>query len=313
MLSDNDRFRDFLGLGAWGDYTGEGMVVATAENFELGTGHPLWTYQVFKEFCPNAEVIYLPLSDTYFESNIRAIKERGVSVWFSSKSTQGGVNQGMKEMLDEISDTCTLIVSAGNKGDEEYNRYMEDDRVIGIGMYTLYADGTIWPCYNTAVSDLVDFSFPTYINTPTSTGSAVARYGTSFSGPVAAAVLTRVNQFVKKATGKTLSAKNAYQFFQDYAKDFFDAGFDTHTGWGAPILPDPKVIDIWKYWEASDMDYTDKTLIPKWATDSVALMTDLGIMGGNEKGEFMPTKTVTRSEVAVALTNMYRKLVGKSD
>lgn len=60
------------------------------------------------------------------------------------------------------------------------------------------------------------------------------------------------------------------------------------------------------------MDYKDKENIPKWAADSVSLMTDLGIMGGNEKGEFMPTKTMTRSEVAVTLANMYKKMVSEN-
>ncbi len=48
--------------------------------------------------------------------------------------------------------------------------------------------------------------------------------------------------------------------------------------------------------------FTDGGSIPEWAAESVERMRLSGIVGGNEKGEFSPDATATRTEIATMIT-----------
>ena len=54
--------------------------------------------------------------------------------------------------------------------------------------------------------------------------------------------------------------------------------------------------------------YEDKDNVDDWARDAVEIVTNYGVMQGDNHGKFNPTKQVTRQELAVALSNMIDKI-----
>ena len=56
--------------------------------------------------------------------------------------------------------------------------------------------------------------------------------------------------------------------------------------------------------------YNDKDKIAKWALPSVEKANELGLMIGDNEGNFNPKDGVTREQLAVALVNLYNKLKG---
>ena len=54
--------------------------------------------------------------------------------------------------------------------------------------------------------------------------------------------------------------------------------------------------------------YEDKDNIDDWARNAVEIVTNYGIMQGDNHGKFNPAKQVTRQELAVALSNMITKI-----
>lgn len=54
--------------------------------------------------------------------------------------------------------------------------------------------------------------------------------------------------------------------------------------------------------------YEDKDNIDDWARDAVEIVTNYGVMQGDNHGKFNPNKQVTRQELAVALSNMITKI-----
>ena len=60
-----------------------------------------------------------------------------------------------------------------------------------------------------------------------------------------------------------------------------------------------------------DMTFKDENKIAKWAKEAVDYVSDAGIMVGDEKGNFNPTKNLTRQEFAVALERLMKWTGGK--
>lgn len=54
--------------------------------------------------------------------------------------------------------------------------------------------------------------------------------------------------------------------------------------------------------------YEDKDNVDDWARDAVEIVTNYGVMQGDNHGKFNPNKQVTRQELAVALSNMITKI-----
>lgn len=54
--------------------------------------------------------------------------------------------------------------------------------------------------------------------------------------------------------------------------------------------------------------YEDKDNIDDWARNAVEIVTNYGVMQGDNHGKFNPAKQVTRQELAVALSNMITKI-----
>lgn len=259
MLPENKRFRDFLGVTAWhkAGYTGKRVLVASGENFErYPSTHAGETYRVFREFCPDAEAIYLPVAQGTFGATIQSkfvdysipeIIKRGVHVvWASLSPSVDG--KFLDEPMKQIP-YCTVLMSAGNDMGDAYNKFLTCEAIYGVGAYLLMADSSSpVPAHYTSITDYVDFAGPAGVEIPSANGNFSYPFsGTSCAAPVLAAMCALINDFFLDKTDRPLSSQMMYQFLQDYSKDIGVKGKDNKTGWGAPILPPPESIDIGRY------------------------------------------------------------------
>jgi len=60
------------------------------------------------------------------------------------------------------------------------------------------------------------------------------------------------------------------------------------------------------------MSFSDQSDFPGWATDSIAEMSDMGVITGYSDGSFGPNNSVTRAEVAVML-DRFKSAMGAGD
>lgn len=58
----------------------------------------------------------------------------------------------------------------------------------------------------------------------------------------------------------------------------------------------------------AEKDFTDSNMIASWAKEAVSYCQTRGIISGDAKGAFNPSKTATRAEVAVIITNLDNKI-----
>ena len=60
-----------------------------------------------------------------------------------------------------------------------------------------------------------------------------------------------------------------------------------------------------KGYAAGELTFSDADTIPDWAAEAVAVLTNLGILGGYEDGSFQPNGAIKRSEAAKVLSGLY--------
>lgn len=334
MLKENKRFLDYLGVTTWHNagYFGQRVTSATGEAWSLneynpnnlcsnpfeqegsGTGHPIETAKVFFEIAPKTHLVMLPSMKEYINGKYESvflkqsldyIKKNKVSVMFTSRT--GDIDRNIMDVgLEQVADKFTYFMSAGNDGDDSYNRYIDCDYIYGVGAYNLTTyDNKPTPASYSSESEFVDYCTPAGIYIPDyNDGTYPERYhrfdGTSCSAPVIAGMATLVNDFFIHKTGKPLSSKMMHKFMLDNCTDIHTKGFDTKTGWGVVRLPDPCTIDIAKYSDKKTIEsFDDYHEIGDWAKESVEKFVNLGMMTGTGNGKFSPNKTLTRAEIAV--------------
>jgi len=313
LLSENKRFLDFLGVSKFHDagYFGERGLTATGETWDLkdyddefiikpydlseNGKHAIETAKTFRQIAPQCKLVQLPYIDLIGKC-IPVIKDMGISVMFTSWSGKYN-NANWDKALDDIN--IFYCMSSGNDNETEYNHYLENKNIYGVGAYYLKypSNEAIMAKYSSA-TEYVDFSAPTLINVPIG-NDCYPFSGTSCSCPVLAGMCALVNDFFIDKTGKPLSRKMMYQFLKDYSVDIYTEGKDTKSGWGAVRLPDPKDIDIKKYAEVMTVEYKDKSDISSWALSAVENCYNSGIMAGDANGNFNPQKPITREEIAI--------------
>ena len=307
--SRNDYIRDFLGVTKWhaAGYTGKYGLTASGENFEAATepsDHAHETLEAFHEIAPDRKVIHIRLSDV--GKLIKQTGKRGVDSMYVSLSTQGFPSNLREKIDDQLPKRTTIFVSAGNYGDERYNHYMKPERVYGVGAVRLTKKGKVYVANYTSVSELVDFAGITDLDLPPNRKIG----GTSCAAPVLCGMAALVNDFFIQHTGRPLSDAAMYRFLKDHTTDVFEEGKDEKTGWGLPILPDPKTIDIDKYREDDDMIYKDDKDINHSHKGDVYRALDLGLMQGSD-GSFEPKEPLTREQMATVAVRLYDKIMEK--
>jgi hypothetical protein len=254
LNTDNDRFRKFLGADVWhkAGYTGSRVIAGSAEDFNTSNhgAHEYLTYATFKEFAPDAQVLYLPAEgysdERFMQNEIEIIKERGVSCWFQSRASYGigdSYSTDKDAAFEKVKEFCTFFNSIGNDGDNGYASECAAKWVYGVGaIYVMYDSGQPAVTPYTSTSEYVDFAAPAMIwieNQPFD--------GTSCSCPVLCGEAALINDFFIDRTGFPLTSKAMYQFMKDNSVDIYTPGKDMKSGFGYVKLPDPSAIDISKY------------------------------------------------------------------
>lgn len=268
MISKNDYIREWLGVDVWHKkgYTGKRGLTLTAEPIPGGS-HAQRTLAVFKEIAPDREVKHRAFTDSRTQAHgfVDYVKECDADCMYMSLSTQGGSKE---DEVEKYFNACwperfSLFLSAGNDGSTQYNHIIEREKCYGVGAVELRwsmqngsgkplpgAKMLVIPAGYTSEDDDVDFGGITKVYDK-EVGQAFD--GTSCAAPVLCGMVALVNDFFIDKTGKPLKHEAMYQFLKDHCYDVTEDGKDKLTGYGAPRLPDPDTIDIWKYQDLTDV------------------------------------------------------------
>lgn len=336
LLNDNIRHRKYTGVQKFHDagYYGQRVTAASAESWStskynpdglvseplgagIGADHAQLTAAVFFQVAPLAHLVQLPYTtylygtssfkSGYISEVLPYIEKHNITNMFVSLVEDA--NPPLKDAI--ITNLRKLPYfkqwsAVGNDGKNKFNKILEIEEIFGVAGYRIMADMNINPASYSSITSTVDFAAPssvyTNINATQPTDDGSPHEGTSIAAPWLCGMACLVDDFFIDKTGKPLTRENMYQFFKDNTIDLRDEGFDTKTGWGAVVLPDPKTIDIDKYRSPRTVDtFDDANEIGSWAKDSIERMIAYGIMNGTGKNMFTPKGTMTREQIATIM------------
>lgn len=253
MLEENKRYADFVGLTPYlaAGCKGQGVLIGSGENWLL-SGHGLDTYNCFKEFAPDADVVYIPMNVTetenkFFTQGISLIKEKGLLGMWASLILDFDVPT-IDRMLKDVSPYFFCATAIGNDGTHDYSGICDAERIYGIGAYTLMANPTTAiPSGYSSVAESLDFVMPGNLYLPNQYGYGIPQSGTSFADPFFMAVYAVMQSYFMARLGHYITADNMYDFFVDHRVDMSISGKDPKKGWGRIKLPAPDMFDVKKY------------------------------------------------------------------
>lgn len=284
LLNDNNRHRKYTGVDKFhaAGYYGERVKAASGENWNMkfdnpeqvhdplnlasksySDTHAVDTCCAFFQVAPKAQLYMLESTSghyygngtyksKFFDKSVDVIEKENITAMYISLESNNSTNwlNDMSKWL-RAHPEFKQFWSAGNEDNESFNPIMVVDETFGVAAYTLMVNGKVVPAGYSSVSKYVDFSAPSMIYTnpeaTKSTDSGAPRSGTSFSAPWLCGMACLVDDFFIDKTGKPLTQKAMYQFFEDNCTDLQDEGFDSKTGWGAVRLPEPSEIVISNY------------------------------------------------------------------
>ena len=360
LLTDNDRHRKYTGVDKFhkAGYFGERVKASTGENWNLSDynpsgqcfnplgdvtigydSHSINTAATFFQVAPKAKLYMLDATSgrfgtdydsKFFNRSAEIIENEGILNMFVSLGATR--HKGFYNDLGIWMDNHPYFKwfwAAGNESTKSYNPIMDVLQMFGVAAYTLMANGTITPTYYSSLSPNVDFAAPSMIRTSPNTtdpASGAPNSGTSFSTPWLCGMMTLVDDFFIDKCGGPLTREAMEQFMRDNCKDMSDPGFDTKTGWGAVILPDPASIDIDKYWKIGRPEvnpvtpipeevikmlidkYADRDQISSWAVEGVEWAVKNNIMTGVGGNKLAPEQPLTREQMCVMLQRFFNML-----
>ena len=324
MNSKNNWIRGYLGVTAWhkAGYTGARGWTLTAEKIE-GAGkesHARKTLAVLHEIAPDRKVVNGDLTGGDVDSLAGLIEYTGADSMYASISWYGGNGAWRREIDSKLPAYCSLFVSAGNHSSDRDNPMMSAERVYGVGAVRLIASESrggvpvpgseITPVEAgyTSASDHVDFAGVTdlYIG-----DNDRIFNGTSCACPVICGMAALVNDRAIERTGRPLDHDMMYRLLRDCARPVNEPGIkDARMGWGLPILPPPKEIDIERYVCMETYKYKDDSSINPAHKADVYRARELGLMSGHDDF-FDPTAPLTRQQAASVMVRLYDSLKGE--
>jgi hypothetical protein len=287
-------------------------------------GHGQKVFDVDHQIAPDAELYILDGSGSYSSSYAKGkfIEE---SIPFAESEhidfvggSMGGVNNDIlsNRILEAQKKGIIFTCSAGNMGTKGTNGYTQSNVFISWTAVGVNSKDQIFLKDYSSRGKGLDFAafsgLYVYNAKDITLKTTMQMEGTSFSHPMGRAMMALVQQFFYEKSGKKLNQTQMYEFVKDNTRDFGVKGYDEEFGYGLFILPEPSTIDIKKYigeyQEEENMKFNDDALIAVWAKESVDVISDLGIMKGDEKGNFNPKSGLTREEYSATLYRLLKYL-----
>jgi peptidoglycan L-alanyl-D-glutamate endopeptidase CwlK len=283
----------FLGITRWHElgYTGKGIKIMSDEliyqKAPSGTSQERWDKIICPKgyrskagdtpwhgtavmshilmVAPDAECIAFPLSgsfgSTYNSACAEYIKENKVHIFTTSSVGSYPVAGRRMAIEDCIEAGCIFFGSAGNDGESGVREEIQYEGYWAIGgvkpKFTgeyngedpIYDWGKLTKVGYSAVGEELDY---------VTIAEIMTAVGTSFCSPVFAAMVGLVQQFFIEKIGRRLTRREMANFIADNLRDLEVEGFDTRTGHGSFILPEPSTIDIRKYVADIDVAYPNE-------------------------------------------------------
>lgn len=245
MHPDNDRIREALGVTAWhkAGYTGKrGLTLTGEDDIAKGT-HGYYTRMAHLEIAPDRQISFPGrygmgmVLDGNLDQAYPYIMSSGADVMYQSY-------YGSDEKWDDKvwPENLIMFSAAGNDGlSGDFVQRLKAKCICGVAALILL-NGELTPAYFSSDNEYNDFASVGFIYL-----DGQPMKGTSFAAPVLAGMAALVNDLFIDKTGRPLKASAMYQFLKDCCVDLAAEGKDIDTGWGAPVLPPPDAVDIWKY------------------------------------------------------------------
>lgn len=235
---------DYCGVTKWHEagITGKGVVVWNMENGKATHGKQ--TTQRVLHAAPDATVINASLFMASNNKEVRYanavlddgttyevedfIKKFGIKCLTRSVGGSTGNSETASEFWTALQKKYKLIMfnSAGNEGSDGRNGGDDYDPFMYVGALSLNKNG-IWIEPYSSEHDRVDFA--------TFRGEWS---GTSFSAPY----LCGQSALLVQKYGHQIDQGFVFDYFKSHAEDLHDIDYDTKTGWGLPIMGDPKTV-----------------------------------------------------------------------
>lgn len=233
----------YCGVDRWhkAGITGKDVVIWNMENGKATHGYQ--TTQRVLHSAPDATVINASLSMASNNKEVKYanavlddgtvyeveefIKKFGIKCLTRSVGGSTANSKTASEFWTALQKKYKLIMfnSAGNEGSDGRNGG-ETDPFMYIGALSLNKNG-IWIEPYSSEHDRVDFA--------TFRGEWS---GTSFSAPY----LCGQSALLVQKYGHHIDQEFVYEYFKSHATDLHDIDYDTKTGWGLPIMGDPKTV-----------------------------------------------------------------------
>jgi len=252
----NKTILDLCGISAWHDigFTGKLGMSATAEYFDKDlpalegmvidgrdtpvekSSHGYQTAMVHRAVLPERRIVMLSIDKS--GTDIEKIKDLRIDTIYKSQSASA--KQPKNTPYDAVTGFCSMFTSAGNKGKQGYNRYMDSACWYGVGAVRLDKGKVVAEAY-TSEHEEVDFSGFADVYIPPSSGDGdwYQIFGTSAACPFVAGQAGLVNELLLSKTGEPLTAAQMYAFLKLHRVDVDEEGRDIRTGWGYIKLPPP--------------------------------------------------------------------------
>ena len=334
---ENLKEFEISGILRWHElgYTGKGISIASLEGFnpnayflkgkvknpfgrDNGDAHGTQVMDIILQVAPEAElhsVPFFPMTISGgkvtggFMDNVLPYLYKNVDIITTSSINRP--NKTRDEMMLETQEKGLIWLCAAGNDTDEISGYGKSDAWIAVGAVGYRdIDGEIFrKGYSNTGKYLNLMSFSGLYFRQFEKESKYPPYqleGTSFSTPMAAAMMCLAQQFFKEKAGRKLYQDEMMEFIKDFSVDLGEEGFDHLHGWGLFVLPEPSKIDVKKYLLRGSNEMIFKDTKGHWAEKAIDRISDKGLMAGYPDGSFKPDQPITRAELAVVLERVLK-------